>query len=361
MMTSYELRSVLLKTQDCLSDDDRKRLHFFFCHDVPRRLQDDLTVNGTLSLLETLFTQNKINEQDLTLLIAAFENIKCFDAVKLLKDYMAKLQEPQATDTLMPFLAEHSDKRVKTNHLISLNKYGNNNIQINHTTTNINPSTVNVQQYLKSRLSKQTTQFLLTFSFLLNIGLVVAMVLCVIKMYHDRKELVNAQYWAIKSAHNVQQKILDSADERNCAVWVNARDGEVPVDAIIGGQEGDRHVYIVRIQVGENNVIPGKLVDKNKRAETEYNGVWLSATYQVLTNPVPKLRYEWIQTDSHNLSLCVVPSGKEKQTNFYIARTVRSPTMVLLGKYDVRNKRLYYLDDGVVKSTDKDIEVLCIL
>ena len=84
-MDSHHLRAILLKLQDRLSDDDRKRLHFFLGNDVPRRIRDDPSLGGTLSLMESLFDQDKINEHDFTFLINAFDEIQCLDAVKLLK------------------------------------------------------------------------------------------------------------------------------------------------------------------------------------------------------------------------------------------------------------------------------------
>ncbi|UJR16795.1 hypothetical protein I4U23_003694 [Adineta vaga] len=87
-MDNQEFRGILLKLQDRLSDNDRKRLHFFFGNDVPRRIRDDPTLGGTLSLLESLFDQDKINEQDFSVLVNALEEICCSDAAKLLKDHM---------------------------------------------------------------------------------------------------------------------------------------------------------------------------------------------------------------------------------------------------------------------------------
>jgi hypothetical protein len=82
---NHHLRAILLKLQDRLSDDDRKRFHFFLGDDVPRRIRDDPSLGGTLSVLEFLFDQDKINEQDFTYLINAFDEIQCIDAVKLLR------------------------------------------------------------------------------------------------------------------------------------------------------------------------------------------------------------------------------------------------------------------------------------
>ena len=85
MVDQHDLRAILLKLEQRLSDDDRTRLHFFLGNDVPRRIRDDPSLGGTLNLIESLFDQDKINEQDCSFLIHAFEGIQCMDAVKLLR------------------------------------------------------------------------------------------------------------------------------------------------------------------------------------------------------------------------------------------------------------------------------------
>ena len=84
-MDSQHLRAIILKVQDLLSDDDRQRLHFFLGNDVPRRFRDDPSLRGTLNLMKSLFDQDKINEDDFTFLINAFDEIHCADAVKILR------------------------------------------------------------------------------------------------------------------------------------------------------------------------------------------------------------------------------------------------------------------------------------
>ena len=81
----FDLRALLVKVQDCLSDSDRCRLHFLFGDIIPRKLRDDPSISGTLNLLESLFDQDKINDQDLSLLVEAFREISCYDAVKRLE------------------------------------------------------------------------------------------------------------------------------------------------------------------------------------------------------------------------------------------------------------------------------------
>jgi hypothetical protein len=84
-MDNHHLRAIILKLQDRLTDNDRRRLHFFLGNDVSRRIRDDPSLSGTLCLMESLFDQDKINEQDFTFLINAFDEIQCLDAVKLLR------------------------------------------------------------------------------------------------------------------------------------------------------------------------------------------------------------------------------------------------------------------------------------
>ena len=62
--------------------------------DVPRRIRDDPSLGGTLNLMESLFEQQKINERDFTFLINAFDEIRCFDAVKILKGFASYLLYP---------------------------------------------------------------------------------------------------------------------------------------------------------------------------------------------------------------------------------------------------------------------------
>jgi hypothetical protein len=84
-MYSPELRSIILNLHHRLSDHDRQRLHFYLKNHVPRDIGDDSTLNGTLKLMDSLFDQAKISEQNFTFLINAFKQIQRLDAVQLLK------------------------------------------------------------------------------------------------------------------------------------------------------------------------------------------------------------------------------------------------------------------------------------
>ena len=84
MDDKFGFRALLLKFQDCLSNDDRHRLHFLVGDIIPRHPRDDPSIGGTLSTLESLFDRGKISEQDFDYLIEAFREIRCYDAVRRL-------------------------------------------------------------------------------------------------------------------------------------------------------------------------------------------------------------------------------------------------------------------------------------
>jgi hypothetical protein len=86
-MDNHTLCSILLNLQYRVSDNDRELLHFYFKNDVPRRVGYDKTLRKTLHLIQSFFDRDKINEKDFTLLIDAFKQIRCFDAVNLLEGF----------------------------------------------------------------------------------------------------------------------------------------------------------------------------------------------------------------------------------------------------------------------------------
>ncbi|CAF2767947.1 unnamed protein product [Rotaria sp. Silwood2] len=85
MSGDFDFRALLLKIQDLLSDNDRHRFLFLLGEDVPRYLRDDPSLSGTLHVLESLFEQAIISNQDCDYLIKAFKKIHCNDAAKRLE------------------------------------------------------------------------------------------------------------------------------------------------------------------------------------------------------------------------------------------------------------------------------------
>lgn len=88
MDNEIHFRSLLIKIQDRLSESDRRRFHFLFGDIIPRILRDDLTVNGTLNLFESLFDQNIINDQHFQFLIQSFQEIHCYDIAQRLQSLL---------------------------------------------------------------------------------------------------------------------------------------------------------------------------------------------------------------------------------------------------------------------------------
>ncbi|CAF3792782.1 unnamed protein product [Rotaria sp. Silwood1] len=164
MMNNLQFRGLLLRLQERLSDNDRKRLHFFFGNDIPRSIRDNPTLSGTLSLLESLLDQEKINEQDFTYLIKAFDEIRCIDAANLLRKHMKEMQSngqnklSQNLASIMPTIVdqylqgqEEEDKYNVQCHLVNqtINSTENNKL-IDNQNTNINPVTVIVNPPTRS-------------------------------------------------------------------------------------------------------------------------------------------------------------------------------------------------------------------
>ena len=59
---NHDFEATILKIQDRLSEDDRKRFNFFLRNDVPRRFVDDTSLGGMLNIIDSLFHQDLINE-----------------------------------------------------------------------------------------------------------------------------------------------------------------------------------------------------------------------------------------------------------------------------------------------------------
>ncbi|CAF1209909.1 unnamed protein product [Adineta ricciae] len=113
-MDYHHLCAILLNLQDRLANDDRKRLHFYLGNDIPRRFRDGPSLSGTLSLMDSLFDQDKINEDDLTHLINALEQIRRLDAYIFIEinDYGLNESVQSLSVIILPFTDQllHDDK-----------------------------------------------------------------------------------------------------------------------------------------------------------------------------------------------------------------------------------------------------------
>jgi len=80
-----EFRALLIKLFNQLSDIDRQAFHFSIGDKIPRKYRDNCTPYGSLQLLDSLFDQNLITEQNFDYLIYIFEQINCYNASTQLK------------------------------------------------------------------------------------------------------------------------------------------------------------------------------------------------------------------------------------------------------------------------------------
>jgi len=89
--SDFRLRSILLAIDEKLTNNERQRLCFLIgCEDVPRRLIDVITKDGSASMndiWETLFDRRKLTVNNVNYLIVRLEQIERFDLVELLKNY----------------------------------------------------------------------------------------------------------------------------------------------------------------------------------------------------------------------------------------------------------------------------------
>ncbi|UJR25122.1 hypothetical protein I4U23_006481 [Adineta vaga] len=86
----FRLRSLLLKIDQQLTNDERKRLCFIIgCEDVPRRVLEVVERNNAAPMTdiwEALFDRRKIAMDNVNYLIERLQKIERFDLAELLKN-----------------------------------------------------------------------------------------------------------------------------------------------------------------------------------------------------------------------------------------------------------------------------------
>jgi len=91
MNEEAEFRIVLLKIQNRLTDSDRKQLHFVFGEDIPRRLQENGSLETALDALQILFDRLKISRNNYDYLVHALEAIERHDCAQRLRGKILKV------------------------------------------------------------------------------------------------------------------------------------------------------------------------------------------------------------------------------------------------------------------------------
>ena len=143
-------------------------------------------------------------------------------------------------------------------------------------------------------------------------------------------------------------------------LWVEAKDGRIPVNAIVAGQEGTLRVYVARFMTQEGHMVPGKLVEMSKTAEIAYFGVRISSVYQVLINSDSKRKFQWVTTSDAVVPEGAFLAGSEGSNQVYVGRIRHSSGSLLLGKHIVPHGGFYFPYQGREERADTNFEVLCI-
>jgi len=89
--------------------------------------------------------------------------------------------------------------------------------------------------------------------------------------------------------------------KQNETIWKDSQYGYIPADAVIGGKENDRSVYVVRFKTKEGQMILGKLIQGMSIAVGSFRGVRTSLIYQILINPKQERTFRWIAMDIHGI------------------------------------------------------------
>ncbi|CAF3547340.1 unnamed protein product [Rotaria sp. Silwood1] len=286
-MGSHHLRVILLNLVDHLSENDRERLRFYIGPDVPRIIRDDSSFAGILRLWESLFDQDKINEEDFTYLINALDEIHCRDAVKLLRGYFLFL-----INVLIFFVHLEHMRRMQTHGLKE---------SLENLASIIPPTAPHIT--IEEILGDQ-----------------------------DKDDKL-----ALKS---------QSSKTTFDGIWLKPGNGKIPSDAVVGGQEGNKLVYIARSKLVNNCIIPGKLVEGTEKAIITHFGVHSSSNYEVLIRSNPEQEFKWSATRNAIVPEGALVAGKEEAVLVYVGRIHYNSTMILLGKHVVPDGTFYYAHDG---------------
>lgn len=122
MDRQFYFRSLLLKIYNRLSKDDQHRFHFLVGDHIPRVQREDVTLPGTLAVFELLIDRALLNEDELDFLIQIFLQLRCYEAVKLLrgvlKFFFEKKPEKNYNSKIYLFFRISKLERITTTTII---------------------------------------------------------------------------------------------------------------------------------------------------------------------------------------------------------------------------------------------------
>ena len=172
----------------------------------------------------------------------------------------------------------------------------------------------------------------------------------------DDEVVVNAVFKNISYFFCIETYYKDSG-----LVWVLAKNGELPGNAIQGGYEKDgTPVYVSRFVTKEGQLSPGKFHQPLGTAYSSWGGIEHSSKiYQVLTHPNQVDALKWVTASNGYLPSGAIRAGGDPGKNdLYIAR---APLLggLCCGKYQPTHK-CAYLPFGGKEHPVPICEVLCI-
>ncbi|CAF1004347.1 unnamed protein product [Rotaria sp. Silwood1] len=151
------------------------------------------------------------------------------------------------------------------------------------------------------------------------------------------------------------------SEYKNCgAAWVRASNGQVPPNAVPGGQEANgQTLYVARFITKEGQLSPGKLAPQYRQAYVSYGGKeQSSAVYQVLTHPNPQ-ELKWVSTSGNNVPTGALQGGSDHGTPLFIGRAPFQGG-VCCGKYAPSHGCVYLPWGEQENSVPNNFEVLCL-
>lgn len=121
--------------------------------------------------------------------------------------------------------------------------------------------------------------------------------------------------------------------------WVRGRWGEVPANAVAGGEDKGETLYVGRA-VHQDNLLPGKVHPSNRRCYVSYRNVEESyGEYEVLVCEGAKLA--WQPCLDNAIPATAIPGGKTSYgETLYIGRAFHAGTLTC-GKVHPSQKCLY--------------------
>ncbi|CAF2634849.1 unnamed protein product [Rotaria sp. Silwood2] len=156
-----------------------------------------------------------------------------------------------------------------------------------------------------------------------------------------------------------------SLSSRSCyrdtgAAWVLASNGQVPPNAVPGGQEGNGQIlYIARFITKEGQLAPGKLAPHYQQAYASCGGKEQSSSvYQVLTYPNQQ-ELKWVPSNGNNLPTGALQAGGNQQSPLFIGRASFQGG-ICCGKFEPSHGCVYLPWGGRENSVPNNFEVLCL-